>query len=284
MNIQGSDLTIDSENIVALDSRYKRNVETSETDDKSHLGDDATGKTDDSGKKEIDLNFKENDENSEVADIVTKVAILAVKISEAEIDFPNDTTEKDNENVGGSDGNTEAPDDRTPNTDEQAELKSIGKGDDSTQKSIGSVGSTSKVTADVHKVPEPTANSPDNIVTITDIGSENTFTKSPLATPMTTDNELARDEELTDTFSSSLVATPKTTDIETSREWSDLDEIASLINQASPSRRIVIKKKLPDVDVKGYNKVCNEKLIFSGNKITHVKIDRKTMCRDFNPK
>lgn len=87
------------------------------------------------------------------------------------------------------------------------------------------------------------------------------------------------DDELTDAISSSLLATPKTV-----KESSyDLDEIAFLISKASPNRRVIIKKKVPDERIKGYNKNCNEKLIFSGEKITHIKTDRKTICRKYCP-
>lgn len=140
------------------------------------------------------------------------------------------------------------------------------------------------VAADVHNPHELEMNHVNNDVIITDIGSDTSFSRPTSATPKTTGKDFSLDEELTDTISSSLLTTPKTTVRDTPHEWTDLDAIASLINQASPNRRIVIKKKLPEVAVKGYNKHCNEKLIFSGNKITHVKTDRKTVCRNLNPK
>lgn len=90
------------------------------------------------------------------------------------------------------------------------------------------------------------------------------------------------DDELTEAISSSLIDTPKTLKA-SSDNFTDLDEIALLISQASPHRRVVIKKKAPVVAAKGYKKNCNEKLIFAGEKITHVKEDRKVICRNLKP-
>lgn len=255
-------MTIDSEDIARHDNIYKRNVEPSETDDKAPLSGNGTDRSD--GK--IDERIEETNENVEVADILNKVAIAAVRISDGAIDATDNRTEDNNGNGEGADQNTT---DKTQSTNERPE---------------DSADSVNNTTTDEQKVPEPEASKNTDIVTITDIGSEITLRNSQNNEPKATENDLPHDEELTDTFSSSLVATPKTTERDTAREWTDFDEIASLINQASPSRRIVIKKKLPDVSVKGYSKICSEKIIFSGNKITHVKTDRKTMCRDLNPK
>lgn len=117
-------------------------------------------------------------------------------------------------------------------------------------------------------------NSPVNQVTIADCPSNFSATA--------TENTFSHDDELTDAISSSLLATPKTAK-ESSYDFADLDEIALLISQASPNRRVIIKKKVPEERIKGYNKNCNEKLIFSGDKITHVKTDRKTICRKYCP-
>lgn len=130
-------------------------------------------------------------------------------------------------------------------------------------------------TVDFNNLPRNETNYSNNEVTLTD----ETVSKYSQRTREDTFTH----DEFTDAISSSLLATPKTVE-ESSREYTDLDEIAMLISRASPDRRVIIKKKVPEVSTKGYNKNCNEKLIFSGNKITHVKTDRKTMCRDYYPK
>lgn len=134
-------------------------------------------------------------------------------------------------------------------------------------------------TVDYNNLPRNETTYSNNEVTITDIDDE-TLSKF---SERTVENTFSHDDELTDAISSSLLATPKTVG-ESSREYTDFEEIAMLISRASPDRRVIIKKKVPEVSTRGYNKNCNEKLIFSGNKITHVKTDRKTMCRDYYPK
>lgn len=119
-----------------------------------------------------------------------------------------------------------------------------------------------------------------NEVTVIDVEEE--ISKS---SAVTTEKASTFDDELTvaSKISSSLLNTPKTA-VDSTREWTNLDEVNKLISQATPSRRVIIKKKVPEVNIRGYNKNCNEKLIFSGNKITHVKTDRKTICREYYAK
>ncbi len=129
-------------------------------------------------------------------------------------------------------------------------------------------------TVDLTNVPDDELR---NYVTLTD-AEESVVSKSTARTTH------SNDQGLTDTISSSLIRTPKTVKESSCIEFTDLDEIALLISQASPNRRVIIKKKVPEMAVKGYNKNCDEKLIFSGDKITHVKTDRKTICRNYEPK
>lgn len=128
-------------------------------------------------------------------------------------------------------------------------------------------------TVDLHDFPERVMNNENSDI-------EQAYSKYSVRT---TDKTYSDEEEFTEAISSSLLNTPKTVRA-SSQEYtgSDLDEIALLISQATPTRRVIIKKKDPEVSIKGYNKTCNEKLIFSGNKITHVKTDRKTMCRNLH--
>lgn len=139
------------------------------------------------------------------------------------------------------------------------------------------------ITIDVKSLPGDTLN---NDVTIVDIEETDTVSKSSAratvskSSAIATDNTYSHDNELTDAISSSLLLTPKTV----RKSWSNFEDIASLIRQATPNRRVIVKKIVPEERIKGYNKNCNEKLIFSGNKITHVKTDRKTVCRKYYPK
>lgn len=136
-------------------------------------------------------------------------------------------------------------------------------------------------TVDLKDLPTRPADSETSNLTIIDEECDTTFKYSE----RTTEPTFSGEDELTDAISSSLLNTPKTV-IASSNDFtgSDLDEIALLISQATPNRRVIVKKKAPEISIKGFNKNCSEKLIFSGNKITHVKTDRKTMCRNYYPK
>lgn len=134
-------------------------------------------------------------------------------------------------------------------------------------------------TVDLDVAPENSLNNTNNYATLTDI--EESIPETIYDDGVTS---IYSQSKTTNNISSTLMATPKTMK-ESSNDCTDLDEITFLISQASPSRRVVIRKRAPDVTkVKGYSKNCDEKLIFSGDKVTHVKTDRKVICRPYDPK
>ncbi|XP_037034180.1 uncharacterized protein LOC119072968 [Bradysia coprophila] len=131
---------------------------------------------------------------------------------------------------------------------------------------------------DLKVLPESGGNNTNNYVTLTDI--EESIPETMRDEGLTS---ICSESSATNNISSSLIATPKTMN-DSPNDCTDLDEIALLISLASPSKRVVIKKVMPGVAVKGYNRNCDEKLIFSGDKVTHVKTDRKVICRKYDPK